>query len=79
MLHGQAVLSEDVSTDDRFAGSRSVDESQIRTMICVPLKDHRKQPVGILQLDTRDRQSRFTLDDLDYLGRRRRAGRRGHR
>src|SRR5207253_2394218 len=65
--HGQAVLSEDVTTDDRFGGSRSIAEAEIRTLMCVPLKDHQGQPVGILQLDTRDQQGRFTPDDLDLL------------
>jgi signal transduction histidine kinase len=67
VLHGQAVLSGDVTTDDRFGGARSVDEAQIRSLMCVPLKDHLHQTVGILQLDTLDRQSRFTPDDLDIL------------
>lgn len=67
VLHGQAVLSEDVTTDDRFGGSRSVDEADIRSLICVPLKDNQRETIGILQLDTRDRQQPFTADDLDIL------------
>jgi signal transduction histidine kinase len=49
------------------SGRELLDEAQIRTLMCVPLKDHRRQPVGILQLDTRDHQSRFTPEDLDVL------------
>src|SRR5262249_31729884 len=56
---GQAVLSENVRTDARFGDSKSIDDSQLRTLICAPLKSHQRRPIGILQLDTRDPSSRF--------------------
>jgi signal transduction histidine kinase/CheY-like chemotaxis protein len=67
MLHGKAVLSDDVSTDDRFRGSQSLAEAQVRNLMCVPLQNHEREQVGILQLDTQDRKSPFTQDDLDVL------------
>jgi signal transduction histidine kinase/ActR/RegA family two-component response regulator len=67
LRHGQAILSADLTADNRFGGSQSVEAAQIRTLICVPLLDHHRQPFGILQLDTRDPQSRFTPEDLDIL------------
>ncbi len=65
--HGQAILSEDASIDSRFGGSRSVDDAEIRTLMCAPLKDHLRRTVGILQLDTKDRLARFTREDLNIL------------
>jgi signal transduction histidine kinase len=64
---GKAVLSADVADDRRFSNSRSADDAQIRTMMCVPLRDHERRPVGILQLDTTDRMARFGPEDLDLL------------
>jgi signal transduction histidine kinase len=64
---GQAVLSEDVRTDVRFGDSKSLEDSQLRTLICAPLKNHQRHPTGILQLDTRDPSSRFNSEDLNIL------------
>jgi len=64
---GQAILCEDIGADDRFAGSPSIQESQIRTFLCVPLRDRQRQPVGVLQVDTCDERSRFDADDLELL------------
>ncbi|WP_152049632.1 ATP-binding protein [Tautonia marina] len=65
--HGKAVLCTDVHEDVRFAGSASIDEAQVRTMICVALRDHRNRPVGLLQLDTSGAGERFQREDLDLL------------
>ena len=64
---GKAILSRDVTVDDRFGGSRSVEDALIRTLMCVPLRDHDKRPAGILQLDTSDPLAGFTPEDLDVL------------
>ena len=64
---GRAILCEDVAADGRFQASRSVRESQARTMMCVPLWDHGRRAVGVLQIDTRAGRSRFGRDDLDLL------------
>ena len=64
---GQALLCEDIGADDRFGDSPSVKESQIRTMICVPLCDRERHSVGVIQVDTRDEHGRFGEDDLELM------------
>ncbi len=64
---GKAVLSLDVLSDRRFRASRSAQAARIRTLMCVPLWDHERRPVGILQVDTQDVQARFGPEDLDLL------------
>jgi phosphoserine phosphatase RsbU/P len=64
---GQALLCEDIGADDRFGDSPSVKESQIRTMICVPLCDRQRHSVGVIQVDTRDEHGRFGEDDLELM------------
>jgi phosphoserine phosphatase RsbU/P len=36
-------------------------------MMCIPLWDHGRRAVGLLQIDTRAGESRFGRDDLDFL------------
>jgi sigma-B regulation protein RsbU (phosphoserine phosphatase) len=64
---GQALLCEDIGADDRFGDSPSVKESQIRTMICVPLCDRQRHSVGVIQMDTRNEHGRFGDDDLELM------------
>jgi serine phosphatase RsbU (regulator of sigma subunit) len=64
---GQALLCEDVGADPRLGHSPSVRESQIRTIMCVPLRDRQRCPFGVLQIDTRDERGRFQPEDLDLL------------
>jgi len=64
---GQAILCEDIGADDRFGDSPSVKESQIRTMMCVPLWNRERHSVGVLQIDTRDEHGRFEEGDLELL------------
>jgi serine phosphatase RsbU (regulator of sigma subunit) len=66
-IEAKAVLCEDVGSDPRFESSPSVKESRIRTMICVPLWDHRRQAIGVLQVDTQDERDRFDEEDLELL------------
>jgi pSer/pThr/pTyr-binding forkhead associated (FHA) protein len=65
---GQAVLCRDVGADSRFCESKSVKETRIRTMMCVPLRARDQRPFGFLQIDTGDEQGRFEQEDLDLLG-----------
>ena len=62
---GQAILSKDLAKE--FPESESVSESQIRSLMCVPLMGQDRKPVGIMQIDTRDGRGRFEQDDLDLL------------
>jgi signal transduction histidine kinase len=64
---GKAVLSLDVRSDVRFSASCSAQRARIRTLMCVPLWNHERRPVGILQVDTQDVEARFCPEDLDLL------------
>jgi serine phosphatase RsbU (regulator of sigma subunit) len=64
---GQAILCEDVARHERFGQSASVQASQVRTLLCVPLWDQERHPIGLLQIDTREGGGRFEPQDLDLL------------
>jgi serine phosphatase RsbU (regulator of sigma subunit) len=64
---GQAILFEDVPTDSRVSDSGSIGVCQVRSIMCAPLWDQERRPVGVLQVDTRDYRNRFQQDDLDFL------------
>jgi adenylate cyclase len=61
---GQAILSKDPAKE--YPDSASVSESEIQSLMCLPLLDQDRKPVGIMQIDTRD-GFRFDQDDLDLL------------
>lgn len=63
----QAVLVEDVSTDSRLSKSGSIGASHVRSIMCAPLWDQQRRPVGVLQVDTRDHRKWFKMGDLDFL------------
>ena len=65
---GQAILCEDIAADDRFGDSPSVKESQIRTLMCVPLWGRQRHSVGVVHIDTQDEHGRFEEDDLELMG-----------
>jgi serine phosphatase RsbU (regulator of sigma subunit)/pSer/pThr/pTyr-binding forkhead associated (FHA) protein len=62
---GQAILSKDLAKE--FPEIESVSDGRIRSLMCVPLWDQDRKPVGIMQIDTRDGRGRFEQDDLDLL------------
>jgi len=62
---GQAILCKDLAQE--FPECASVSDSRIRSLMCAPLFDHDRQPVGIIQIDTRDGRGRFAVDDLNLL------------
>jgi serine phosphatase RsbU (regulator of sigma subunit) len=62
---GQAILCKDLAQE--FPESQSVSDTKIRSLMCVPLFDQDRKPVGIVQIDTRDGRGRFEQDDLDLL------------
>ncbi len=64
LQNGQAVLSKDLSSE---FPSDSVSDSQIRSLMCVPILDQSQQPIGIVQIDTKDGRGRFDQEDLDLL------------
>jgi len=63
--NGQAILSKDVLAE--FPHSDSVSNSMIRSLLCAPIMDQKRRPLGIIQLDTRDGRGRFEQGDLDLL------------
>ncbi len=65
MNNGQAILSKDVLKE--FPESESVSVSMIRSLMCAPLVDQARKPMGIIQIDTKDGKGRFEQDDLDML------------
>ena len=65
LKNGQAILGKDVPLE--FPQSQSVTEVRIRSLMCVPILDQERRPIGILQIDTRDGRGRFDQDDLDLL------------
>jgi serine phosphatase RsbU (regulator of sigma subunit)/pSer/pThr/pTyr-binding forkhead associated (FHA) protein len=65
---GHGLLSKDASTDPKFDPSESIAESNIRSVMCVPLLARDTNRVfGVIQLDTQDRAKKFTTDDLKLL------------
>ncbi|MGQ9761301.1 MAG: SpoIIE family protein phosphatase [Thermogutta sp.] len=63
----QAVLSADVATDSRFDLSQSIADFPIHSVMCVPLVGSDGKVLGVIQVDTRERKARFTLEDLEVL------------
>ena len=63
--NGQAILSKDVAAE--FPLSESISEGRIRSLMCVPIMDQKRHPIGILQIDTRDGRGWFVQEDLDLL------------
>lgn len=62
----KAVLSRDASSDANLPTSASIADLRIRSFMCAPLLTADGQALGILQLDTTDRQE-FRQDDLEVL------------
>jgi serine phosphatase RsbU (regulator of sigma subunit) len=63
----QAILSEDVATDARFPLTRSIQDFQIRSVMCVPLLSPAGDALGVIQVDTRDPRRKFDDDDMQVL------------
>jgi phosphoserine phosphatase RsbU/P len=64
---GKAFLSDDASGDNRIQLSQSVVDFKIRSVMCVPLSTGEGKAFGVIQLDTQDRNKKFTEDDLKLL------------
>jgi len=67
-IEGQkAILSADAATDERFSMAQSIADFQIRSLICAPLISNDGEPLGVIQIDTRNQMSRFSDHDLHVL------------
>ena len=64
---GRAILSADVGADARFDLSQSVRGLQICSMMCVPMLTQNSKPLGVIQIETRERANCFRDDDLEVL------------
>jgi phosphoserine phosphatase RsbU/P len=62
---GDAFLSDDASGGVPL--SQSVVDFRIRSVLCAPLSGADGKAFGVIQLDTQDRNKRFTQDDLKLL------------
>ena len=63
----QAILSADAVSDSQFDANQSIVDLQIRSMMCAPLFDSEGSVIGILQVDTSERQRQFRPHDLELL------------
>lgn len=66
LQHHESVLVRDTASDDAFRESRSIVESNIRTLMAVPLQT-RDCMVGLLYVDSPSRVRHFSEDDLNLL------------
>ncbi len=62
----ESVLVRDTTSDEAFRESRSIIESNIRTLMAVPLQT-RDCMVGLLYVDSPSRVRQFSKDDLNLL------------
>jgi serine phosphatase RsbU (regulator of sigma subunit) len=62
---GDAFLSDDASSGVPL--SQSVVDFRIRSVLCAPLSSAEGRAFGVIQLDTQDRNKKFTQDDLKLL------------
>jgi len=67
MAKQQAILSEDAVSDARFPSTRSIEECQIRSVMCVPLLSQTSASLGVIQVDTRNPRRKFGSDDMQIL------------
>jgi len=63
-----AILSDDVVNDSRFDPSESIVNFHIYSIMAVPIMDADQQEVlGVIQVDSRTGNNKFSYDDLDLL------------
>ncbi len=67
MSQREAILSSDLPGEDRLGGSDSLNDMQIRSMMCAPLMGPSQVPLGIIHVETGDIMQRFQRGDLDVL------------
>ncbi len=63
----EAILSNNLASDERLDMSNSIAELRIRSMMCAPLLDSEGNAMGVLQIDTRGHGKGFREDDLEVL------------
>ncbi len=63
---GVAMLTDNASDDDRLAGSASVVDLKLLSVLCVPLKVQAKL-IGVITIDSRLQKGSFTEEDLALM------------
>jgi signal transduction histidine kinase len=63
---GEAVITRDAQSDDRFQGNQSIYLYGIRSAVTVPLV-HRERVLGVIHLDKRDSRRPFDEEDVRVL------------
>jgi serine phosphatase RsbU (regulator of sigma subunit) len=63
----RAVLSADTASDSRFNANQSIVDCRIRSVMCVPMVCGDGGLLGVVQVDSRDVRSGFSVADLDVL------------
>ncbi len=63
---GQAILTSDAQTDERFNANASITLHKVRSILCVPLKSKAKL-LGAIYVDNRIQRGVFTETDLELL------------
>ncbi|MCK4667238.1 FHA domain-containing protein [Candidatus Dependentiae bacterium] len=61
------ILTIDAQNDDRFSTSTSIVMYNIRSVICVPLRNKKEEAIGIIYVDNIASKSSFTEDDKELL------------
>lgn len=64
--NGEAVLTSDAQTDERFNANASITLHKVRSILCVPLKSKSKL-LGAIYVDNRIQRGVFTQTDLELL------------
>lgn len=67
MKTGESILSSNIADDTRFKGSTSLAKMGIRSMMVVPLLDEDEDPLGVIQVVSRNERQSFDENDLDLL------------
>jgi serine phosphatase RsbU (regulator of sigma subunit) len=61
------ILSDDAAADSQFAGSQSIADLHIRSMMCAPLLGLDGGVLGILSIDSQNPMGKFSAEDLEIL------------
>lgn len=64
---GMALCCEDIANHAQLLNSESLNGEGIRTMLCAPILDRDRKPIGLIQLDARSTRLAFEPKDLDLL------------
>ncbi len=65
--HGTTLVTEDATEDPRFEEMASIHDLQIRSVLCVPLKDDQGRVTGAIYLDNRFSRGRFNDRDAEFM------------